>query len=96
MKPLLPGRFTEFPHGATEPLLINATKEKREWTTFVTLPASRLWTAEESPPYCASPHVSTRPVLVRAANANPFLGWYIGELRIESWRAGSSVGCVEG
>jgi hypothetical protein len=87
------------PQGATEPLLFSlfsATNEKREWTTSVTLLVSRLCTAEESPPYCASPHVTTRPVLVSAANANPFLGWYVGELRMDSrcWRF--TVGCVEG
>jgi hypothetical protein len=35
-------------------------------------------------------------VLVSAANANPFLGWNVGELRMDSrcWRF--TVGCVEG
>jgi hypothetical protein len=35
-------------------------------------------------------------VLVSAANANPFLGWKVGELRMDSrcWRF--TVGCVEG
>jgi hypothetical protein len=78
------------------PPFLTARNAKREWITSVTLPITRLWTAEESPPYCASPHVSTRPVLVSAANANPFLDWYVGELRMDSrcWRF--TVGCVEG
>jgi hypothetical protein len=58
-------------------------------------PSSFARTAVELPPYCASPHVSTRPVLVSAANANPFLGRNVGELRMDSrcWRF--TVGCVE-
>jgi hypothetical protein len=78
------------------PSFFNATKAKRECRIEVTLLSRSARTADELPPYCASPQVSTRPVLVSAANANPFLGWKVGELRMDSrcWRF--TVGCVEG